>query len=171
MCLLGLALARRTSVRLGAIASALEQLSEQQQGVPVLAPIEALQHSSRGILQRLASAVLAFRAALQRQQAAEQEAFTLAFYDPLTRLPNRRLLSERMVQAVGECRRHPQWMALLVLDLDGFRHFNDERGHSTGDWLLEQMGQREAGPSPGEQWVTGNVRPRQSRMPAGESSI
>ncbi len=142
MCLLGLALARRTSVRLGAIASALEQLSEQQQGVPVLAPIEALQHSSRGILQRLASAVLAFRAALQRQQAAEQEAFTLAFYDPLTRLPNRRLLSERMVQAVGECRRHPQWMALLVLDLDGFRHFNDERGHSTGDWLLEQMGQR-----------------------------
>ena len=107
-----------------------------------MARIESLHRSGRGTLQHLASAVLAFRAALQRQHAAEQEAFNLAFYDPLTKLPNRRLLRERMEQAVGECRRHPQWMALLVLDLDGFRHFNDERGHSAGDWLLEQVGQR-----------------------------
>ena len=141
-CLVGLLLARRTSGHLGDIASALGQLAEPHQGVPTLPRIEALQRSGGGTLARLANAVLAFRDARQRQHAAEQEAFSLAFYDPLTQLPNRRLLRERMVQAVGECRRHPQWMALLVLDLDGFRHFNDERGHSAGDWLLEQMGQR-----------------------------
>ena len=149
-CLVGLLLARRTSRDLGDIARALEQLAAQPQDKPqdpparspALARIEELQRSGHGTLQRLASAVLAFRAALQRQHAAEHEAFTLAFYDPLTQLPNRRLLRERTEQAVGECRRHPQWMALLVLDLDGFRHFNDEHGHSAGDWLLEQMGQR-----------------------------
>ena len=141
-CLVGLLLGRRTSVHLGDIASALSQLADPQKIAPALPRIEALQRSGRGTLQRLANAVLAFRDARQRQHAAEQEAFSLAFYDPLTQLPNRRLLRERMVQAVGECRRHPQWMALLVLDLDGFRHFNDERGHSAGDWLLEQMGQR-----------------------------
>ena len=142
MCLVGLVLARRTSRHLGDIASALDQLAEQQKDVPALPRIEALQRSSHGMLQRLANAVLAFRAALQRQQAAEQEAFTLAFYDPLTQLPNRRLLCERMVQVLGECRRHPQWMALLVLDLDGFRHFNDEHGHSAGDWLLKEVALR-----------------------------
>ena len=142
VCAGGLLLSRRTSRHLGDLASALSKLAEHQDDAPALPRIEALQRSSRGMLQRLANAVLAFRDALQRQQAAEKEAFNLAFYDSLTRLPNRRLLCERMVQAVGECRRHPQWMALLVLDLDGFRHFNDEHGHRTGDWLLREIGQR-----------------------------
>ena len=142
LCVGGLVLSRRTSRHLGELASALSKLAEHQDDTPALPRIEALQRSSRGMLQRLANAVLAFRDALQRQQAAEKEAFNLAFYDTLTRLPNRRLLCERMVQAVGECRRHPQWMALLVLDLDGFRHFNDEYGHRTGDWLLCEIGQR-----------------------------
>ena len=141
-CGVGLVLGRRTSVHLGDIASALGQLADQQKAPPALPRIEALQRNGRGMPQRLASAVLAFRDALQRQHAAEHEAFTLAFYDPLTHLPNRRLLNERMVQALGECRRHPHWMALLVLDLDSFRHFNDERGHSAGDWLLEQISLR-----------------------------
>ena len=91
VCLGALLLLGRTSRHLGELASALGQLAAHQQDTPELPRTEALQRSSRGMLQRLAGAVLAFRDALQRQQAAEKEAFNLAFYDTLTRRPNRRL--------------------------------------------------------------------------------
>ena len=71
-------------------------------------------------------------------QAIEQ----LAFYDPLTHLPNRRLLMDRLHQALAGCARHGCWGAALFLDLDNFKTLNDTLGHDIGDQLLMQVAQR-----------------------------
>ena len=75
-----------------------------------------------------------------RRASAEIE--SLAFYDPLTNLPNRRLLMDRMKQATASNLRSGQYGALLFLDLDHFKTLNDTRGHEVGDMLLRQVAQR-----------------------------
>ena len=65
-----------------------------------------------------------------------------AFYDELTRLPNRRLLLQRLKQELSASRRHHYFGAVLFLDLDHFKELNDKMGHDAGDELLIQMGQR-----------------------------
>lgn len=75
-----------------------------------------------------------------RRASAEIE--SLAFYDPLTNLPNRRLLMDRMQQAIDASVRSGQYGALLFLDLDNFKTLNDTRGHEVGDMLLRQVAQR-----------------------------
>lgn len=75
-----------------------------------------------------------------RRASAEIE--NLAFYDPLTNLPNRRLLTDRMQQVIAASVRSGQYGALLFLDLDHFKTLNDTRGHEVGDMLLRQVAQR-----------------------------
>ncbi len=75
-----------------------------------------------------------------RQASAEIE--SLAFYDPLTLLPNRRLLLDRMQQAIAASLRSGKHGALLFLDLDHFKNLNDTLGHEVGDMLLRQVAQR-----------------------------
>ena len=72
----------------------------------------------------------------------EQEINRLAFYDPLTQLPNRRLLIERLQQAMLTAARSGQHGALMFLDLDHFKLLNDSFGHSVGDELLRQVAAR-----------------------------
>ena len=79
---------------------------------------------------------------LTQRKAAEEEIKTLAFYDMLTHLPNRRLLVDRMQQALATAKRHERHGALLILDLDNFKSLNDTRGHDRGDALLEQVAHR-----------------------------
>ena len=76
---------------------------------------------------------------LTQRKAAEEEIKTLAFYDMLTHLPNRRLLVDRMQQALATAKRHRRHGALLILDLDNFKSLNDTRGHDRGDALLLQV--------------------------------
>jgi diguanylate cyclase (GGDEF)-like protein/PAS domain S-box-containing protein len=59
-----------------------------------------------------------------------------AHYDVLTNLPNRVLLADRLSQAMLQCDRHTQSLAVLFVDLDGFKHVNDLHGHDVGDKLL-----------------------------------
>jgi len=75
-------------------------------------------------------------------KAAEDEIKHLAFYDPLTRLPNRRLLLDRLRQALASTARSGCAGALLFIDLDNFKTLNDTLGHDIGDLLLEQVAKR-----------------------------
>lgn len=73
---------------------------------------------------------------------SEEEIRKLAFYDGLTLLPNRRLLNERLIQAMATSKRSGRYGALLFLDLDNFKPLNDEHGHNMGDLLLIEVARR-----------------------------
>lgn len=76
------------------------------------------------------------------RKSAEDQIRRLAFYDPLTGLPNRRLLMDRLEQALTASARHTRKGALLFVDLDNFKTINDTVGHYQGDRMLEQVGKR-----------------------------
>ena len=73
---------------------------------------------------------------------AEEKIRNLAFFDVLTQLPNRRMLGDRLRQAMANSRRSGCYGALMFLDLDNFKPLNDTFGHSAGDLLLVQVAQR-----------------------------
>ncbi len=73
---------------------------------------------------------------------AERNILELAFYDPLTGLPNRRLMFDRVNQALAASARSGQFGAVLLLDLDHFKALNDTRGHDLGDQLLVEVARR-----------------------------
>ena len=72
------------------------------------------------------------------RKVAEDEINSLAFYDPLTRLPNRRLLLDRLQQAQVAATRTGQFATLMFIDLDNFKALNDTLGHDQGDLLLQE---------------------------------
>jgi len=86
--------------------------------------------------------VLTFARDISEAKAAEDEIRSLAFYDSLTGLPNRRLLAERLRQSISASTRSHRKGALLFIDLDGFKMLNDTLGHKTGDMLLQEVARR-----------------------------
>jgi diguanylate cyclase len=66
----------------------------------------------------------------------------LAYYDFLTGLPNRRLLTDRLNQSFARCARHKSYGAVICLDLNNFKGLNDSKGHQAGDELLQQVAAR-----------------------------
>ena len=79
---------------------------------------------------------------ITEKKDAEDKIHNMAFYDPLTNLPNRRLLLDRFDQEIAIARRHNQFGAVLYLDLDHFKLLNDSQGHLVGDELLMQVATR-----------------------------
>lgn len=75
-------------------------------------------------------------------KAASDEIKSLAFFDPLTRLPNRRLLLDRLRQALAASAANGRYGALMFIDLDNFKTLNDTLGHNIGDLLLQQAAVR-----------------------------
>ena len=79
---------------------------------------------------------------ISERKAAEDHIQLLAFYDPLTQLPNRSLLHDRLTSALVSAERHRRHAALLFIDLDNFKTLNDSMGHDVGDMLLREAAQR-----------------------------
>ncbi|MDD2309239.1 MAG: diguanylate cyclase [Desulfuromonadaceae bacterium] len=79
---------------------------------------------------------------INERKNAEATIERLAYYDPLTDLPNRRMMQDRLDLALKRSRRQEIGVALLYIDLDGFKHINDTLGHPAGDKLLRVMAGR-----------------------------
>ena len=88
------------------------------------------------------SRLLAVVRDITERKKAESKINELAFYDPLTGLPNRTLLLDRLKQAMTASNRSETCGAVLFIDLDHFKTLNDSRGHDKGDLLLRQVAQR-----------------------------
>jgi len=124
--------------RVGQAVHAEDEVFWRKDGTPV--PVE---YWSQPVLEqgRVAGAVVTFLDISARKQS-EREIHQLAFYDPLTRLPNRRLLMDRVQQALAVSARSGRYGALMLLDLDDFKKLNDSKGHDIGDLLLCEVARR-----------------------------
>lgn len=98
---------------------------------------------------------------ISSRKAAEEEIRLLAFYDPLTGLPNRRLMNDRLQHSLAASARSGAGGALLFVDLDNFKDLNDTQGHELGDQLLRQVAARLgaacAWATPSRAWVETNL--------------
>ena len=83
-----------------------------------------------------------FNLDVTERKQMEEQVRQLAFYDALTGLPNRRLLNDRLIQALALSKRSQHYGALMFIDLDNFKPLNDQHGHGVGDLLLIEVAQR-----------------------------
>jgi len=79
---------------------------------------------------------------ITERKQTEEHVRQLAFYDPLTKLPNRRLLNDRLNQTMAASMRNERYAAVIFLDLDNFKPLNDTHGHEVGDLLLIEAADR-----------------------------
>jgi diguanylate cyclase (GGDEF)-like protein/PAS domain S-box-containing protein len=79
---------------------------------------------------------------ITERKAADEKIQTLAYFDALTKLPNRRLLQDRLIHSMATIDRSKNRAALLLIDLDHFKDINDSLGHHFGDLLLQQVAER-----------------------------
>ena len=86
--------------------------------------------------------IVVLRSDITTFKESEQAAQLLAQHDPLTALPNRRLLQDRLAQALARSKRAAENMAVLMIDLDGFKEINDTQGHKAGDEVLRVTAER-----------------------------
>ena len=85
---------------------------------------------------------LAVQQDISEKKRLEEEIHYLAYHDPLTHLPNRMLFRDRVQQTIAQAQRTQSKLAVMFIDLDGFKTVNDMHGHSNGDCLLEEVAER-----------------------------
>jgi diguanylate cyclase (GGDEF)-like protein/PAS domain S-box-containing protein len=98
-----------------------------------VAPVDDAQAATAGRPGKVIRAVLVD---ITQRKRAEEEIYQLGFFDPLTGLPNRRLLYDRLKKYQAVSNRNQQYGAILMIDLDHFKTLNDTHGHDVGDQLL-----------------------------------
>jgi len=103
---------------------------------------EALERAVADRTQELVSANRRLEAEIADRKLAETRAQHLADHDPLTGLPNRRLLEDRLTQAIARGGRNQKPTAVMFVDLDRFKAINDTLGHAVGDVLLKEVSER-----------------------------
>ncbi|MBB3210792.1 diguanylate cyclase (GGDEF)-like protein [Herbaspirillum sp. Sphag1AN] len=113
-----------------------DQADKMTRGELPLAPLPVVQDDEIGHL------TLAFNRLLARLKRHQAELQYQAHHDQLTGLPNRVMLAQRMQLVLSDARRDRSGIALLFLDLDGFKLINDTHGHQVGDLVLQQISQR-----------------------------
>lgn len=112
---------------------------ERRDGLEI--PIEGSAAPIRDREGKAAGAVIVFRDVSAARELAQQMTHA-AEHDFLTGLPNRMLLNDRVGQAIAVAPRHRKKVAVLFIDLDGFKHINDSLGHTSGDRLLQSIARR-----------------------------
>ncbi|MEE9201022.1 MAG: diguanylate cyclase [Candidatus Brocadiales bacterium] len=131
------------------------ELNAHATGVPILVltgtiddeeiAIEAVKRGAQDYLvkQKVDGNLLvrSLRYAIERKRL-EENIKRMAHHDALTNLPNRALLDDRLVVALAHARRNKEMLAVLYLDLDGFKAVNDTHGHTIGDQLLKDVAKR-----------------------------
>ncbi|UQB41912.1 bifunctional diguanylate cyclase/phosphodiesterase [Thiomicrospira microaerophila] len=140
--LLILFLAGLVSRKILVIASTLSAMAKSDEPPKTMLEIEKMYATDRGEFGRIAGALISFWQADKKRKLAEAEAFQLAFYDPLTQLPNRRLLMERIDYSRSLNDLTSSFSAILLFDLDNFKTINDSQGHKAGDQLLVEVAER-----------------------------
>jgi diguanylate cyclase (GGDEF)-like protein len=105
------------------------------QGIDELAQTEIALTESREILAET-------QAALATSQGEERDARRRALHDSMTGLPNRDLFDDRLSHAISLARRHDWTLAVMFIDLDGFKKINDAHGHAAGDSVLKEVARR-----------------------------
>jgi diguanylate cyclase (GGDEF)-like protein/PAS domain S-box-containing protein len=119
---------------------AFEIVHRRKDGTEMVIEVNAAVLVHRGV-----TAVLSINRDITERRAMERTIRNMAFHDPLTGLPNRKLLADRLELALAQARRGKRAMAVLFLDLDGFKAVNDGWGHAQGDTLLRDVAGRLAG--------------------------
>ncbi|MCG5514411.1 putative bifunctional diguanylate cyclase/phosphodiesterase [Ectothiorhodospira shaposhnikovii] len=123
------------------VALPLRRLAEQARLLPV-GPLRPLSMPRFHADDELGQLVNAFNDLIRRISIHQHELDRMAHYDILTGVPNRRLLADRISQAIARARRNLSPMAICYLDLDGFKPINDRFGHAMGDRLLLVIAER-----------------------------
>jgi diguanylate cyclase (GGDEF)-like protein len=143
---------RSWQVRVSATASLLDPSDRQAPALTIAAGliitglltvlVGTLAGARNRAMARVDQATVELRKDIERRKAVEAQLQRLALHDPLTDLPNRTLMYERVDHAIASHRRTANSLAVLFIDLDGFKQVNDTHGHQAGDQLLVEVAAR-----------------------------
>jgi diguanylate cyclase (GGDEF)-like protein len=143
---LAVALARRIATPMGLLAETARSIQIGNRGARAIpsGPSEVAQMAAafNAMTDSLQATAVALEAEITERKQMEGQVRQLAFFDALTKLPNRLLLHDRLGQAMAASTRDTCYGAVLFLDLDNFKPLNDAHGHEVGDSLLVEAANR-----------------------------